>query len=287
MNFELDKNQVDIKKKFAEICKKEIAAASVEIDETESFPRKNLDILSESGFLSAPLNDSGFDYITSVAIGEDLAAACASTAICVTSGIWIPYLVISNFGSADAKSKWLDKLISGKAIGSYSISDPDGGHLSDVKVKADKDGSGVKINGKKAPVVNGAAADLSIVIARNEDGSLVAFVAEKGMSGFSAGKRIRTMGLRGAQVAELSFENCVIAKENILGSGNDGEEIASFMVRIARLFTSILAVGISAASYAAAKNRAETRISGGKPIGAYQEISFRIADIYIETDTTR
>lgn len=287
MDFALDQKQLEIQKKFREVMFKEIAPRAAATDAGEKFPEDNWKALAECGYLGLALpseNGGGGANISAVVIAaEELSAACASTAICAATGALIPGIIIAKHGAGDIKTKWLPAIASGKAVGAYAIYDPAGGHFSDIAAVAEKTSGGYEITGSKGLVTNAARADVFIVFAKT-DGKLSAFLVEKGSSGISIGEHVETMGMRGAPVADVHFDK---SPASLIGAEGQGEAIALELLDVAMLHTAVVSVGISRAAYEEGKKRAETRVSGGKPIGAYQEVSFKVADLFIEADTAR
>ena len=290
MDFGLNPRQQELQKNLRGLFAKEIAPKAADVDAAAAFPADNFKVLAEAGFLGLTIpkefGGAGDDVTTAITAIEELATACASTAMCAGASSLVCGGAIEAFGTAALKKKWLPEIASGKAVGSYALTDPSGGGLSDIKMTAVKSGAGYEITGSKSLATNGANAAVVIVIALL-DGKLSAFAVEKSLAGFGVGQKIETMGLRGTALADINLDKCIVPAENLLGAEGDGEKIAAAMLNRARLHTAVLSVGIGRAAYEEGKKRAETRVSGGKPLGAYQEVSFRITDMFIESDTAR
>lgn len=290
MDFGLSAKQLELQKKLRELFTKEIATKASAVDEQEAFPAENFRALSGAGYLGltipAEFGGAGEDIAMAVTAAEELSAACSSTALCAAASTLACAGAITKFGTPALKDKWLKKLATGTAIGAYALTDVGGGHLSDTKAEAVKTASGFELTGTKVFVTNGAVADLAVVIAML-DGKPTAFIVEKTLAGYTAGEKMKLLGMRGASASDIALEKCAVPAENLLGGEGGGEAVALWILDRTRLHTAVLSVGIGRSAYAEAKKRAETRISGGKPIGAYQEVSFRITDMYIEMDTAR
>ena len=286
MDFRLTEKQLDLQKKLKKLIGSEIAPKAATTDTEGVFPSDNWKKLAEAGYMAITLPEDGAtDWMSGVMAVEELSAGCPSTALCVGASAWVCGGAIAAFGSDAAKAKWLPKLASGDAVGAYAITDPEGGHLSDIALEAIKTNSGYELSGCKTFVTNAQQADVIVVIAKTEEGEPAVFIVEKEAGGYEVGEPIRTLGMRGAPCAEIKFEKCPVPEDNRL-QGN-GAELASKILVIARLHTAALSTGIGRAAFEEGKDYAETRRSGGKPIGAYQEVAFKISDMYVENDTGR
>lgn len=285
MDFNLNKEQLDLQKKLKELIASEIAPKAGDTDKAGVFPAGNWKKLAEAGYMAITLPKEGAtDWITGVMAVEELATGCPSTALCAGASAWICGGAIAAYGSDAAKAKWLPKLASGEAVGAYAITDPQGSHLSDITLEAAKTSSGYELSGSKSFVTNASKADVIVVIAKTE-GEPAVFIVEKEAGGYEVGEAIQTLGMKGAPCANITFNKCPVSEDNkLLG---DGGEIASKLLLLARLHTAALSVGIGRAAFEEGKNYAETRRSGGKPIGAYQEVAFKISDMYVENDIGR
>lgn len=286
MDFRLNKEQLELQKKLKELIGSEIAPKAADTDKAGAFPSDNWKKLAGAGYMAITLpKDGAPDWISGVMAVEELAAGCPSTALCAGASAWVCGGAIAAFGSDAAKAKWVSKLASGEAVGAYAITDPEGGHLSDISLEAVKTDGGYELSGGKSFVTNAPQADVMVVIAKLEGGEPAVFIVEKEAGGYQVGESIKTLGMRGAQCAEVKFSKCHVSEDNRL-KGN-GAEIASKILGLARLHTAALSVGIGRAAFEAGKEYAETRRSGGKPIGVYQEVAFKVSDMYIENDVGR
>jgi len=286
MDFRLNERQLELQKKLKELIGSEIAPKAASTDRAGIFPSDNWKKLAEAGFMAITLPEEGAtDWISGVMAVEELASGCPSTALCVGASAWICGGAIAAFGSDAAKSKWCPKLASGEAVGAYAITDPEGGYLSDISIEAVEADGGYELSGSRTFVTNANQADVIVVMAKTEEGEPAVFIVEKEAGGYEVGEPVKTLGMRGAPCAEIKFNKCPVADDNRL-QGN-GAEIASRILVFARLHKAALSTGIGRAAFEEGKAYAETRRSGGKPIGAYQEVAFKISDMYIENDTGR
>lgn len=286
MDFKLNAEQLELQKKLKVLVSSEIGPKAAATDIAGEFPSDNWKKLADAGYMAVTLSGDGApDWISGVMAVEELSAGCPSTALCAGASAWVCGGAIAAFGSAAAKSKWISKLASGEAVGAYAVTDPEGGHLSDIALEAVKTSGGYELTGSKSFVTNAQQADVVVVIAKVEDGGLGVFIVEKEAGGYEVGEAIKTLGMRGAPGAEIKFNKCPVSEDNrLLG---DGAELAARILTLARLHTAALSTGIGRAAFEAGKEFAETRRSGGKPIGAYQEVAFKISDMFIEADTGR
>jgi alkylation response protein AidB-like acyl-CoA dehydrogenase len=292
----LNEEQLAIQKMAREIAQKAIAPHAAHYDETEEFPWDNIHQLAPLGFMGmlVPEKYGGaeMDAVSCAVVLEEIAKACASTAVIVAvqnSAAMIPLLIA---GTEDQKQKYIPDLAGGKKIGAFALTEPgagsDAGSASTVAVE---DGDSYVLNGTKCMITNGAAADVFLIFASKDRSKgvkgLAGFIVEKGTPGFSVGKQEQKMGIRASSTTELILDNCRIPKENQLGKDGQGFKIAMMTLDSARIGIGAQAVGIAQAAYEEALNYSKVREQFGKPIAANQAISFMLADMAIQIEAAR
>jgi isovaleryl-CoA dehydrogenase len=197
---------------------------------------------------------------------------------------------IRRWGNDEQKRKYLPKLISGENIGALAMSEAGAG--SDVvgmKLKAEKSGNGYRLNGTKFWITNGSHADTLVVYAKTGEGSrgITAFMIDKDMDGFSIGQKVDKLGIRGSPTAELVFEDCFVPPENILGEENKGVEVLMSGLDYERTVLAGIQIGIMQACLDVVLPYVRERKQFGKPIGSFQLMQAKVADMYVALNSSR
>jgi isovaleryl-CoA dehydrogenase len=196
------------------------------------------------------------------------------------------------FGSEEQRQKYLPKLVSGDYLGALAMSEPgSGSDVVSLSLRATDDGDDYVLNGNKMWITNGPGADVLVVYATVDPAlgskGITAFLVEKGMDGFSAGKKLDKMGMRGSDTAELIFEDCHIPKRQILGKVGQGVSILMSGLDFERVVLAGGALGLSRAALDVAMPYVHERQQFGKSIGEFQLMQAKIADMYTETNAAR
>jgi isovaleryl-CoA dehydrogenase len=197
---------------------------------------------------------------------------------------------VRRWGNDEQKRKYLPKLISGEHVGALAMSEAGAG--SDVvgmKLKAEKSGNGYRLNGTKFWITNGGYADTLVVYARTGEGSrgITAFLIEKGMDGFSVGQKMDKLGMRGSPTNELVFDDCFVPPENILGQENEGVAVLMSGLDYERTVLAGIQIGIMQACLDTVLPYVRERKQFGKPIGSFQLMQAKIADMYVALNSSR
>lgn len=285
MDFSLDKEQQELQKTLSAFCKENIAPNAAKVDESAQFPRDNWSALAAQGFFGIMLPESaggrGMDLIAGVVAASELAAACGATAMAATTSAWLCSTAILKYGSDSLKSTLLPALAKGEKIGAFAMAEPGAGtDFAAIEATAAQDGDKYILNGIKGLVWNGPVADIVIVFAKTGD-EIAAFAVESGADGLAAGPAADTMGFRGAVASNIELKDCVVPADNKL---NGGADMIAEMLDYARLQIAAVSVGLAQACYEEAKLYAEDRIAFGKPIGVFQEVAFRVTDLFVDAD---
>jgi butyryl-CoA dehydrogenase len=275
----------------------EFAPIAIEIDETQRFPHENFKRLKELGVMGISLPEAygggGADYLSYVLVMEEIARVCASTALGYaahhTLGSWPIYA----FGTEAQKRKYLPPLASGEALGAYGLTEPGAGSDSGAtRSTAVKHNGHYLLNGSKCFTTNGSHAASFIVSAKtdpNAQGSrgISAFILEKGMPGFTVGRKEDKLGMRGSDTVALHFEGCRVPADQLLGTENEGFKIFMKTLDNGRISIGALALGIAQGAFDKASAYARERKAFGRPIGAFQAIGNMIADMATEIEAAR
>lgn len=285
MDFALNTEQQELQKTLRAFCKENIAPNAVKVDESGKFPRDNWAALASQGFFGLMLPEAaggrGMDLIAGVVAAAELAASCGATAMAATTSAWLCNTAILKYGSEDLKNKLLPALAKGEKIGAFAMAEPGAGtDFASIAATAVRDGDNYILNGVKGLVWNGPVADVMIVFAKEGD-EIVAFAVESGAAGLAAGAAADTLGFRGAEASSMELKDCAVPAANKLAGGWD---MIADLLDYARLQIAAVSVGLSQACYDEARVYSEDRVAFGKPIGVFQEVAFRVADLFMDTD---
>ncbi len=297
MDFRLTEEQEMIREMVREFSEKELKPKAAYYDETGEFPFEPLRKLAELGLMgmNIPPEYGGSNVGTvaySLAITE-IAKGCASTAV-TTSVTNMVAEVIYEFGTEEAKSKYLPKICSGEyPAGAFALTEPHAGSdAASIRTTAVRDGDYYVINGQKTLITSGEHAGVAVVWAVTDKEApkgkgISAFIVEKGTPGFIVGKNEKKMGQRASSTNDLFFEECRVPKENLLGKEGDGFKISMVELNGGRIGIASLALGIGYAAIDYATEYAKTREQFGQPIANFQAIQWMIADSYTELDAAQ
>ncbi|XP_016508415.1 2-methylacyl-CoA dehydrogenase, mitochondrial-like isoform X2 [Nicotiana tabacum] len=276
----LDDTQIQFKESVAKFAQENIAPFAEKIDRTNSFP-KDVNLWKVMG-------DFNLHGITAPEISRASGAVAVSYG--VQSNVCINQLVRK--GTPEQKEKYLPKLISGDHIGALAMSEPNAGSdVASMKCRADHVEGGYVLNGNKMWCTNGPVANTLIVYAKTDTtaGSkgITAFIIEKGMPGFSTAQKLDKLGMRGSDTCELVFENCFVPKENVLGQEGKGVYVLMSGLDLERVVLAAGPVGIMQACMDVVLPYVRQREQFGKPIGEYQLIQGKLADMYTALQSSR
>jgi butyryl-CoA dehydrogenase len=296
MDLNLNEEQRLVREMVRDLAKKEIAPRAAAVDKSEEFPEENLRKMAELGLLGLPYPEKygggGGDYLSYAIAVEEIARACGSTALIYAAHVSLGCGPINSFGNEEQKKKWLPRLCSGQGLGAFGLTEPEAGSdAGATRTTATRDGDTYILNGSKMWITSGAIADVVTCTAKTDPGAGTAgiscFLVEKGMPGFIPGKNEPKMGLKGSVTSALSFENCRVPKENLLGK--EGEGFRQMLVTLdgGRIGIGAMALGLAQAAFDEAVRYAQERVQFGQPIAKFQAIQWMIADMATEIDAAR
>ena len=235
----------------------------------------------------------GGNYLLYATAAEEIGRACASSGLSYAAHISLGSNPIKLFGTEEQKEKYLKPLASGEYLGSWALTEPDAGSdAGGTRTSATKADDGWVLNGKKKFITHGNLAGTVIVLAKSEPeapGSrgITSYIVETNSDGFSAGRLEEKMGLRGSPTAELVFEDCFVPDENVIGEVGTGLRQALETLDGGRISIAALSVGIAQAALDDAVVYAKHRRQFGKPIGEFQAIQHKVADVATEVEAAR
>ncbi|MCG6881872.1 MAG: acyl-CoA dehydrogenase [Deltaproteobacteria bacterium] len=296
MAYQLNEEQRMIRAMVREFARDTVLPTAAERDLTGEFPAENLKKMGELGLLgmNAPVeyNGAGVDTVSYCLALQEIAYACASTAVIMSVHNSVACGPINLFGSDYLKDKYLKRLATGEILGSFALTEPGAG--SDPvsqKTKAVRDGDSYIISGNKMFITTGKNSHVTVATAYTDPDKkhrgISAFVVEKGTKGFSVGKEEKKMGLRASDTVELIFEDCRVPAENLLGQEGDGFVIAMTSLDGGRIGISSQSLGVAQACLDAAVSYANERVQFGKPISQFQGLRWMIADMATQIEAAR
>lgn len=283
----------DLARKFAETELKPIAA---KIDETMEYPVEMFAKMGELGFMGLTVPDTyggtGTDTISYSIVIEELARACASTALGVAAHNSLACGPILILGSEEQKQKYLPPLASGQAIGSFCLTEPQAGSdASNQKTTAVKKGDTYILNGTKFYATNGGWADTLVATAVTDPDAgskgISAFIIEKDFPGFVVGTKEKKLGVRASGTFEIVFDNCEVPEANRLGPEGGGFKAFMKTLEGGRISIGAFALGIAQASLDAAINFGNDRKQFDTAINEFQATQMKLADMATEIHAAR
>lgn len=287
----LNQDQLELQDLIHSFMKRELPSdVASRIDKEDNYPEfsdfwKKLGSLGLHG-ITAPKRYGGLEmgYFEHCLAMEAMSQYSASLALSYGAHSNLTINQISLNGTDEQKEKYLPKLIEGSWIGSLAMSEPNSGSdVTSMRTRAVKKSDAFVLNGSKFWITNGPIADVVLVYAKTDDKNITAFLVEKGTPGFSVGKKIKKMGMRGSPTGELIFEDCLIPESNIIGGLNKGVYVLMQGLDYERLVLAAGPLGIMQRACDLAYEYAHQRTQFKQPIGKFQMIQGLMADMYTET----
>jgi len=280
-------------RRFAE---HEIAPIAREYDEREEYPVHILKKLGDLGYLGLrfprELGGGGADTVTAAIMAEELGYASAGIFLGVYVHVFLALNAIARFGSDGQKEAYLKPGIAGEKIGAWAFAEPDAG--SDpgaMTTRALRDGDGYRINGTKMFITNGSIADFVVVTAVTDPQQgmkgLSLFIVDKDAPGFSVARRLKKLGVRASDTAELVFQDCWVGADKLLGQENVGFTNAMRTLTEGRIISAAFALGTARAAFDQTLEYAKERVAFGQPIGQFQGIQWIFADMALELEAAK
>lgn len=278
----------------ARFSAEQIAPLAAQIDAQDWFPRDLWPAMGALGLHGITVEEAfgglGLGYLEHVVAQEEVARASASIGLSYGAHSNLCVNQIRRWGSPAQKAKYLPKLISGEHVGSLAMSEAGAGSdVVSMTLKAQKRGDRYVLNGTKYWITNATEADTLVVYARTGEGAkgLTTFLIERGMKGFSIGKKIDKMGMRGSPTAELIFDDCEVPDDNIMGAVNGGVGILMSGLDYERTVLAGIQLGIMQACLDTVIPYVRDRKQFGKAIGTFQLMQAKIADMYVALNSAR
>ena len=296
LEFDLGETVDSLRESVRAFADAEIAPRAAEIDRKDDFPADLWRKFGDMGLLGITVEEeyggAGMGYLEHVIALEELSRASASVALSYGAHSNLCVNQIRRNGNEAQKRKYLPKLISGEHVGSLAMSEPGAGSdVVSMKTRAERKGDRFVLNGNKMWITNGPVADTLVVYAKTDPEAksrgITAFLIERGMKGFSTAQKLDKLGMRGSDTCELVFEDCEVPAENVLGEVGRGVNVLMSGLDYERAVLAAGPIGIMQACMDVVLPYVHERKQFGQPIGTFQLVQGKIADMYTTMNASR
>lgn len=296
MRFDLGEDIAALRDMVHRWAQERLKPIAAQVDRDNVFPAELWREMGELGLLGITVSEeyggSGMGYLAHVIATEEIARASASVSLSygAHSNLCVNQMKLN--GSPEQKAKYLPGLVSGEKVGALAMSEPGAGSdVVSMKLRAEKRNGYYVLNGSKYWITNGPDADTLIVYAKTDPEAgpkgITAFIIERGFKGFSTSVHFDKLGMRGSNTGELIFENCEVPFENVLGQEGKGVRVLMSGLDFERVVLSGIGTGIMAACLDEVLPYAKERHQFGQPIGNFQLMQAKIADMYVAMNSAR
>lgn len=293
---DLTEDQTTIRDTIRGFAEKNIKPVIMEFDESQKFPLEIIKQLGELGFLGILVPEqyggAGLNYVDFTIIIEELAKVDPSIALSVAAHNGLCTNHISRFGNEDQKKKYLPDLTSGKKLGAWGLTESSSGSdAAGLRTTAEKKGDFYILNGSKTFITHGTVGETAVIMAITDKDKgkkgISAFILEKGMEGFIVGKKENKLGMRASDTTQLTFENCKVPAENLIGEEGEGFIQALKILEGGRISIAALSVGLAQGCLDAAVKYSKERRQFGKNLSEFQAIRFKISEMAVNIEAAR
>jgi alkylation response protein AidB-like acyl-CoA dehydrogenase len=296
MTFEFSETQLMIQETARKFAKDVLAPDASVRDEREEFPSEAVKELGELGFMGMMVPEkyggAGLDTASYVVALEEISKVDASCGVIMSVNNSLVCFGIEEWGTEEQKQKYLVPLAQGKLLGAFALSEPGAGSDAvNQQTSARIDGEYYVVDGTKNFITNGASADVILVMATTDKskgaGGISTFIVEKGTPGLSVAKKEKKLGIRASDTASLAFEECKVPRSNRIGDEGFGFKFAMMTLDGGRIGIAAQALGISQASFEAARDYSRQRKAFGSYLSEFQAIQFKLADMATKIEAAR
>ena len=275
---------------------REVAPVARQLDERAEFPWDLFRRCAGNGYLGLRYPESsggsGADFVTFCILAEELARGSLSLAAVVAMQGLMGTDFVQRFGTADHRRRLLEPALRGEKIGTIAMTEPDfGSDLGGITTRAEPDGSGWVLRGRKMWITSATVADFFTVAAKTDPDAgfkgIDFFLVEKGMPGLSVGRQIEKLGVRASETSEVILDDVVVPGENLLGQRGTGFQSLNAILAEIRTMTGALGLGLGQAALEASLRYAGERLQFGRPIGSFQAVAHRLAEMATELEAAR
>ncbi len=296
MEFQLTEDQALMQKLAREFSEKELAPGVAHRDEADEFPRELYDAMGELGLAGICFPEEyggvGGDVLTYILAVEQVCRVDDGIGIALSASVSLCAWPIYEFGTEEQKQKYLVPIAEGRHLGAFGLTEANAGtDAASQQTVAIPDGDDYLITGSKMFITNGGEADTYIIFAMTDKSKgtkgITAFILEKGMPGFTFGKKEDKMGIRSSQTMELVFQDVRVPAANMLGKVGQGFKIAMSTLDGSRIGVAAQALGIAQAALEHSIKYSKERVQFGKPICSNQALAFMMADMATKVEASR
>lgn len=294
MDFEFTPEQEEFRATVRAFADKVVAPRAEEMDSSEEFPVDVVLQMGELGLFGVPFPEAyggmGGDFTTLCIAIEELARVDSSMAITLEAGVGLGAMPVYLFGTEEQKQRWLVPLARGEKIAGFGLTEPEAGSDSgNTRTTAVLRSGEWVVNGTKVFITN-AGTQISqhvTITARTGENEISNIIVPVGTPGFSAGKKYRKMGWHASDTRELSFADCRVPEENLLGARGEGFKNFLIILDAGRVAIGALGVGLAQGCLEMSTAYAKERKQFGRPIAEFQAVAFKLADMAVKTDLAR
>ena len=295
-NFALGDDAGMLRDSVRSFAQDRIAPLADKIDRDDWFPRELWPEMGDIGLHGITVPEewggAGLGYLHHCLAMEEVSRASASVGLSYGAHSNLCVNQLSRWGTDEQKKRYLEKLITGEHLGALAMSEPGAGSdVVSMKLRADKKGDHYVLNGTKFWITNAPQADTLIVYAKTDpEGAskgITAFLIEKDFDGFSIAQKLDKLGMRGSETGEIVFEDCEVPEENVLGPLNGGAAVLMSGLDYERAVLAAGSIGIMQAAMDVVLPYVHDRKQFGKPIGTFQLVQGKIADMYVGMNAAR
>ena len=296
MDLELTDSQIGVRDTVRRFATERLDKAGVETDRTHQFPTEIVKELSELGimgiFVPETYGGAGMDHVCYALAIEEISVQCAATGVIVSAHSSLGMWPILGLGTEEQRRRFLPAMAAGKHIGCFALTEPQAGSdAAGQKTRAVLDGDSYVINGTKNFITNGPQASVAIVFAMTDPAAghhgISAFIVDTTNPGWEVVRNEDKMGIHGAHSAQLSFADLRVSRDCLLTGEGQGFKVAMKTLDGGRIGIAAQAVGIARASLEESLKYAGQRRAFGAPIGSFQAIQWKLADMAVEVDAAR
>src|SRR6516164_3504048 len=296
LDFALGSDVDMLRETVGSFAQAKIAPRADDIDRSNKFPRDLWPELGALGLLGITVEEewggSGLGYLAHCVAMEEISRASAAVGLSYGAHSNLCVNQLRRNGSAEQKKRYLPKLISGEHVGALAMSEPNSGSdVVSMRTRADRHGDRYVLNGSKMWITNGPIAETIVVYAKTDPGTgprgITAFIIENGFKGFSTAQKLDKLGMRGSDTGELIFTDCEVPAENVLGDVGGGVTVLMSGLDYERAVLAAGPIGVMQACLDLVIPYVHQREQFGQPIGRFQLIQAKLADMYVALSTTK
>ena len=294
MDFTLSERELQVQSLARDFAVKEIAPNISKYDDSQEFPFEIVNKMAELGFLGIIFPEeyggSGFSMLEYILIIEEISKVDPSIGLTVAAHNGLCTNHIFRFGNDFQKQKYLPDLTSGKKLGAWGLTENvSGSDAASMQSRAERKDGYYLLNGSKTFITHGGVGLTAVVLAvtDKEKKEISAFILEKGIEGFTTGRKENKLGMRSSDTTELIFDNVKVPAENLIGEEGQGFKQALQILDSGRIAIAALSLGIAEGALEASVKYAKQRVQFGRPISEYQGIQFKISDMQTDVDAAK